>query len=1180
MKKVWLFIAFESLFSSLPSFVLSVNATWTLNANGNWNVNGNWSPAIFPNSIDSTANFLNVITASRTITLGQNITIGTVIFNDNNNYIISGANTLIFDVSSGNAAITIFNTNGNGAHRINSNLLLNRNVDISSSSTATFQLLGNISGAGGISWAGSNVGNLLVNGTNSYTGPTNIYDGLFTYNHDGCIPTTNLVTIGTGSSSNSPTLAIADNMTVPISVLINSDGTLTQNNNRTVQLLSLSGSGQVNLSLGNTNANLFEINGATGNEFSGVISGGLANVSTNPNTNNRVYKDGPSIQVLSGNSDYVSRTFIAQGAINAQSNNALGAPGSNSGVFVRSTGTSGSLYLQNNITLTKTLFINGFGYASSGAIQNVSGNNTINGNVQIGWSGGAEIASDVAIQLSAGSLNISGVVSGSNKLTVTGNGTLIYSDAIANTLSGITIINSGTLQLNKTAGVNALASDVQINGTGTLQLLNANQIINTANVTLSGGTFNLNGNSEVINTLFFNNGTLLQGGAVLSLASSSTALSMRNTSITGDLLLTGGGDIVFDNVANGTASISGNIDLGGTFTKFNIADGTAAVDMQISGVISNGGLNKLGMGTLVLLGTNTYGGGTTVSSGTLQGNTTSLQGNITDNANLVFDQTSSGTYSSMISGLGTLVKQGIGALTLSNTNVVAGSVAVNEGTLLVNGSLGGGNSLNAAAGTMLGGTGTITKNCTINGILAPGNSIGTIHFVGTQTLGSGSTLEIELNATNADLVDVIGTMSIQPNTTLHILLESGSYAKAFSNSYTIVQTTGGVTGVLTSIQNALPLLQTQVVYTLNDVLLEVAFKPISDLFPSGKAGQVAKCLDAMSSSDSQSVINELRFLTSTSAIKHALLQMQPSLFTSLAIAQENNTYYIQNVLKNQLEDRKRRCSISEGFVFWASPLIGRTFQGNQNSEAGFRATSPGIVAGGDIAFSSNGDLGFALAYTYTDLKWKKKKGNATIQNGYASLYGKWSSSLGYIEGSLIGAYNFYNTTRNIEFANFKRKAHAKHNGWEGAADLKGGMIFSWGGTHLSPFLDLGYVFLHEQQFNERGARSLDLIVKSKNSDLLSPEIGVEVSHCVSKDSFFMQVGVIRETRFIGQQEKGTFACHCCTLDVSGLYPSRFLGTLSLGINLNPSHLDFISLFYEGKYGNHFQDHSVYLQIAY
>ncbi len=67
-------------------------------------------------------------------------------------------------------------------------------------------------------------------------------------------------------------------------------------------------------------------------------------------------------------------------------------------------------------------------------------------------------------------------------------------------------------------------------------------------------------------------------------------------------------------------------------------------------------LTKSGAGTLTLTGANTYTGGTTVSAGTLQGNTTSLQGNIANNAAVVFDQVAAGTYAGVLSGTGSLTK--------------------------------------------------------------------------------------------------------------------------------------------------------------------------------------------------------------------------------------------------------------------------------------------------------------------------------------------------------------------------------------------------------------------------------------------------------------------------------------------------------------------------------------------
>jgi fibronectin-binding autotransporter adhesin len=48
-------------------------------------------------------------------------------------------------------------------------------------------------------------------------------------------------------------------------------------------------------------------------------------------------------------------------------------------------------------------------------------------------------------------------------------------------------------------------------------------------------------------------------------------------------------------------------------------------------ITGTGSLTKNGTGMLTLLGTNTYSGGTSVAAGVLQGNTASLQGTIVAN---------------------------------------------------------------------------------------------------------------------------------------------------------------------------------------------------------------------------------------------------------------------------------------------------------------------------------------------------------------------------------------------------------------------------------------------------------------------------------------------------------------------------------------------------------------------
>jgi autotransporter-associated beta strand protein len=110
--------------------------------------------------------------------------------------------------------------------------------------------------------------------------------------------------------------------------------------------------------------------------------------------------------------------------------------------------------------------------------------------------------------------------------------------------------------------------------------------------------------------------------------------------------------------------------------------GTYDVTFGVGNTITgSGGIEKLGAGILTLTGANSYTGGTTVSAGTLAGDTDSLQGPITNNAAVLFDQSTNGTYAGDMSGSGSLSKTGAGTLTLTGTNSYTGMTTVESGTL-------------------------------------------------------------------------------------------------------------------------------------------------------------------------------------------------------------------------------------------------------------------------------------------------------------------------------------------------------------------------------------------------------------------------------------------------------------------------------------------------------------------
>ena len=183
-------------------------------------------------------------------------------------------------------------------------------------------------------------------------------------------------------------------------------------------------------------------------------------------------------------------------------------------------------------------------------------------------------------------------------------------------------------------------------------------------------------------------------------------------------------------------------------TVVRVGDGTAAganmtatLDVALSGA---GGISKEDAGRLILGGANTYTGGTTVKGGVLQGNATSLQGNIVNNAEVAFDQgKTAGTYAGGMSGTGRLRKIGTGTLTLAGANSYSGGTLVDAGTLStsISGALGSGPvSVAADAALVFGGpasAGKLAYTLAKAGAGA-GSTGGSLQFAGTSSAGSAT----------------------------------------------------------------------------------------------------------------------------------------------------------------------------------------------------------------------------------------------------------------------------------------------------------------------------------------------------------------------------------------------------------------------------------------------------------
>jgi|GEM_PF-1585714 len=326
-------------------------------------------------------------------------------------------------------------------------------------------------------------------------------------------------------------------------------------------------------------------------------------------------KNGNGTLVLSGNNTFGGVMNINQGVVVAASDTALGS--STHGNTIAS---GAALHLQNNISLQESNFqVAGSGISNTGAIRNLSGNNTLNASLSL--TGATTIGSDTGTltltsQLSlaynltttgSGNLVISGDINNSGGVTKNGSGTLTFSGSSANSFTGTLAINDGTVVLNKTAGTNAIGgAPVNIGdgsgaaGSARLRLDASNQIADHAGlITINAdGVLQMNNFTDAIN--------LLGGTGLVDLSTSgylTVGVNSGSSTFGGSIAGTG----TFEKVGSGTLTFTENIDFDGTLKlgggklvldAMTLSAGTLLVTANT--IIDFGGSSILDIGNLVI----------------------------------------------------------------------------------------------------------------------------------------------------------------------------------------------------------------------------------------------------------------------------------------------------------------------------------------------------------------------------------------------------------------------------------------------------------------------------------------------------------------------------------------------------------------------------------------------------
>jgi autotransporter-associated beta strand protein len=755
---------------------------------------------------------------------------------------------------------------------------------------------------------------------------------------------------------------------------------------------------------------------------------------------------------------------------------------------------------------------------------------------------------------------IEGVISSDpgSGIVCQGPGTLVFAGAGSNTYDGDTEIQGGALKLSQSGGV-AIPGDAFING-GTLVHTSSNQMATMANVTLSSGAWDLGGNTESINSFTFEGGSLAGNGGITlnqldaphTVGVAAHALVLKKTaSIYGPIYLNGSGTQVVQYTRNVATTNEQK-----TLTRLNPA--TGYIDII-----------HLGTGSARVYKIDRSGYEATELAATSSSQDVDLEIN-----------NGTGT-TGMISQIGG------GTLAFTGThNYPSADYQLEDGTLFVNGDLTAA-TMKTLQGTKLKGKGIIHSPCLIQGTLKPGASIGTLTFIGNQVLDATSTLEIEVDPTSADLVDIqSGNLTINPGATLAIEPLPGTYPSS-GISFPIIQTTGGVSGTFTNVTTSNSLFfQAFPLYTADSVSLQLNVVNFAQLPVTGNAKQVAVYLGAQNpspGSDFATVYSQLMAATSIDQLQAELNQLHAAPLKGLVLTQETEAVRVRSSITTRMRefDAPNCVNICQNTHVWLDFQGSIYRQSSYHDQNGFKSDGGSATLGVDYQRCNDFLVGAAVAYSYEKVEFRRIHDKGQVQSAYGSLYASWDYGHFFMNTVALGAGNWYKEERRIEFADINRRPHATFGGWEALGHLDLGVHFG-DRYQYAPFVGVDYIYLHQNQFKEKGADSLNLTVHASNNQLVRTEAGIFFDQCFSaSDGRFMleeKISYIREERFGGEHYTSTMeGGNAGTFTVTGLSPSRNLVSPAITLFFTPTAKNYsVWLKYEGEWGLHYNQQNVHL----
>jgi len=614
--------------------------------------------------------------------------------------------------------------NGGTTGSITGDIAIADNAALAFNRSDTIAYAGAISGAGSVKKSGA--GTLTLSGSNTYTGTTTLSAGTLSLGSAEALGSSGTLSFGGGTLQFSA--ANTTDYSARFSTSANQQFRFDTNGQSVTLATALTSSGGTLTKSGNGILTLTAASTYSGTTTVNAGTLRLAGAGALPSTT--------ALTVYGGATFDLNDISTTIGSLANGGSVRLGSATLTTGGANTNTGLAGV------ISGTGGLIKTGSGTFGLAGDNTYTGTTTISaGTLRIGSSGNAvgSVAGDIVNNSTlafdrTGTLIYAGIISGTGGLT-TSNVKLVLTGA--NTYTGSTTINTGTLQIGNGGTTGSVVGNIINRGSLTFNRSDAfefaGNISNSGSINITGsGAVTLSGANTFTGSVRLTGGTLVLGSA------GALGVSGPVTFVNGTLQFS----------AANTTDYSARFSTGSN-QHFSFDTGGQSVTFATRLAGTNATLTKTGSGTLTLSAANTYTGATTVNGGTLR------------------------VDGSLAAGSAVSVNSGG---TLGGSGTINGTLAINSGGILAPGH---------SPGTLTAGTTTW-------------NSGGTYQWEINDATGVAGTNWDLLNVTGALNLAATSespfTLALNSLTSGNATGETGNFDDTTDYSFTFLTTGTGITG--------------------------------------------------------------------------------------------------------------------------------------------------------------------------------------------------------------------------------------------------------------------------------------------------------------------------------------------------------------------------------------------------